>query len=151
VTSFHMADQAVCYASIGGSRPARKQLLLPWLVEAQAEAHVFANQCSAAHDQLAMWAVNAVHVRNGQPPPWGLLAMPEGVLVKVLSQLRSDDLLACACTSKALQEAAEADSVWVELCKEDFGEVLLPEVRFIAAAGPCCNEHVLQIKCSMFA
>jgi hypothetical protein len=122
VLSFQLSGQLVVYATVSAQAPRRRQLLLPQLHHATVTASKAACAYATIIDRLTIWTVNTVYACNGQPPPLGLMALPEGVLARVLGNLQYTDLLACAQVCRALQEAASDDVVWCTLWKEDFGE-----------------------------
>ena len=114
-----MLEHFIVYARVAATPKASKSIKVKLLGTSCDDASC-AQLRALAHDQLAMWALNAVHVRNGQPPPWGLLALPEGILSRMLTNLGRDDLLSCSCVCKAMKSAADAESQWERLLAADF-------------------------------
>ena len=143
VVSFPQASQLIAYASIMPQptprhRPQRRQLLLPMgspgAPDSNAALAHWHGVAAKARDRLAHWALAAMRSRAGLPPAWGLLALPQGVLMKLLGSIDHEGLAACACVCSALRAAVQDDALWLERLRTDFaGQVPPLKVRNVHA------------------
>jgi hypothetical protein len=108
--AFQMAGSLVVYAFVGHQR---KQLVLPL-----PSNHAYIGELKV---KVAMWALNELHRQHGMQDAWGLLALPNAVLTRILMCADANSLLAVACTCKGLQQAADDEMIWRHRMQQDFG------------------------------